>query len=359
MWLDHEIGPAWGVERVPVEYGSRRLTGTESDWSGSFRAVLADILEHGDRVAAGRSLSVGSGRETRELLNHTLHVPALHDRLLFAPGLRFNIFAAVGRFVWMMSGNNRVADIEFYDEKAASFSDDGRTIPGSCDGFRLLNPRPGLNQLENVIGLLISEPWTRRAVATVYHPDDAGRVSCDVPCHIGVAYSRRNDQLCATTMMRSCNAARVLPYDFFLFTMLAEYVARSVGAIPGQYSQFTVSLHIYAEDIDLANSVVDDALTGAGQSQMAPMPQGDPAPAVTGLIAVERAIRQSYLLADRTWMLRHEEVITSSLPGYWQDFARVILIHAIRKSMLESAAKSELSSEVDSKLSPAFRYFVH
>ena len=329
-------------------------TVTRADWPTTFRSVLADVLQRGEKVTAGEGLSIGGGRTSRELLNHTYTLAQPHDRLVSGPGIPFNLHAAVGRFVWMMAGDDRLSSIEFYDARARLFSDDGLTVPGSSDGHRLINPRPGLNQLDRVVDLLASEPGTRRAAASIYHPEDAGRVSRDIPCHIAVAYNRRHNALHATTMMRSCNAARVLPYDFFLFSLLAEYVARRIGADPGTYTQFTASMHVYEEDLgtaaEAASSTVEDS-----QPKMAPMPADDPAACVAGLVRVEEAIRLSVPSADRRWVRRHEAVIADTLPDYWQDFGRVLLMHAIRRSTLADGEKAELSMDVGSRLSAPFR----
>jgi len=329
-------------------------TAVEADWPTTFRSLLGDIVERGERITAGEGLSIGSGRKSRELLNRSFTLQQPHDRLLSGPGFSFNLFAVVGRFVWMMAGDHRLSPIEFYDARARLFSDDGLTVPGSSDGHRLINARPGLNQLDRVIDVLAAEPATRRAVASIYHPEDAGRVSRDIPCHIAVAYNRRRDSLHATTMMRSCNAARVLPYDLFLFSLLAEYVARRIGAQPGTYTQFTVSLHVYEEDLDaaarMAGSAVDDS-----RPRMAPMPADDPAGCVARLIGIEEAVRLSAPSADRRWVRRHEAAIADTLPDYWQDFGRVLLLHAIRRSPLADGEAAELSADVGSRLSAAFR----
>jgi thymidylate synthase len=74
---------------------------------------------------------------------------------------------AVARFVWMVSGDDRLADIRFYEEAVTYFSDNQISVPGSNYGTRLFQPRPGLNQIEGVIARLKEDPETRRAAAVV------------------------------------------------------------------------------------------------------------------------------------------------------------------------------------------------
>jgi thymidylate synthase len=325
-------------------------------WDDVFRTVLAQVLDQGDEVAHPEGLSIGSGRKSLELLNHGFTLPDVHDRLLAATQARFNPFAAVGRFIWMMAGNDRLADVEFYDAGGRKFSDNGMWIPGSCDGARLFNPRPGLNQVERVIGLLRGESGGRRAVATIYQPEDAGRESRDIPCHIAVAYNRRVRGLHCTTMMRSCNAARVLPYDLFLFTLLAEYVACASGTEVASYTHFTVSLHIYGEDLDIASAVVSGSGEKRIRLRMDPMPADGATRDVAALIALEASIRHSCTMADESWFAERDRFIGDTLPPYWQDFARIVLIHSLAKARMSPSRCRHLALEFASRLSPAFRY---
>src|SRR5213596_589955 len=104
------------------------------DVDSAFVETLATILERGRPVDIGESLSVAAGRRTIEILDHSFELLEPRARLLHDAIRRWNPFRAVGRLVWMLAGSDRVSDIEFYDPRAAAFSDDGLTIPGSSDG---------------------------------------------------------------------------------------------------------------------------------------------------------------------------------------------------------------------------------
>jgi hypothetical protein len=326
--------------------------GLPTDWESVFRRTLRDVMARGHEMCAGPGLSIGSGQPARELLNYSIELRQPRDRLLVDPRCRVNLLKTAGRFAWMMSGNDRLADIEWYDAGARRFSDDGWTVPGSSDGARLRNPRPGLDQLTRVIQLLRSEPDTRRAVAVIYQPDDAGRLSRDVPCTIALAYNLRHGRLHATTIMRSSNAFKVLPYDLFLFSMVAEVVAAELEVELGSYHQFAASLHVYHRDLKLAGELAADPRPSS-RAVMPPMPKGGTLDDVAALLRIEQALRGPDL--DSRELGRQHERIARELPRYWQGFARLLVLHAVQRRVLEAVARRELEETVIEELDEPFR----
>lgn len=223
----------------------------------AYAETLRELLEHGRAIVGGESKSVGAGKETKEILNFSKVITSPTSKAILNPARRINVPAAVARFLWMMAGSDRLADIAFYEPKVAFFSDDGISVPGSSYGQRILRPRPGLNQLVAIIERLRKDPQSRRAAMSVYQPEDAVRESKDIPCVFGVAYHVRENQLHATTMMRSNNAFILMPYNIFEFGLLAEVVAAELGIQLGSLTHHALSMHLYESDYSKAQQVVD------------------------------------------------------------------------------------------------------
>jgi thymidylate synthase len=331
------------------------LVGPLADLDIVFRRAVATVIEHGHPVKLGDSLSVGNGRLTHECLNMSVHVTDLRDRLIFNPVFRFNLGAAVGRLMWVLSGSNRVADIEYYDANAVRFSDDGRSVPGSCDGARLLSPRPGLNQLASIIELLRDDPTTRRAVAAVYHPEDAGRRSRDIPCIVAVAFLVRKDRLETSLILRSSNVVRVFPYDVFIYSMLAEVVAAELELEAGGLFFHAVSCHAYEED-----TAVGEAIVGASErfrrGVMGPIPAGRAFNDIERLLEFEKTCRLMGSGNDPDLLYRQLDKLTASLPEYWHSFAAVLVLHRLIKTgSLDLGRQSDLRHCAWTLMSPEFR----
>ena len=112
-----------------------------------------------------------------------------------------------------------------FKERVLGFSDDTMTMPGSDYGKRLFMPEPGLDQVTAIVERLQQDPGTRRALATIYRPEDAVRTSKDIPCALGLAFHVRGGALHMTMMMRSNAAWTLLPYNIFEFTLLGELIS--------------------------------------------------------------------------------------------------------------------------------------
>ncbi len=311
----------------------RAETGQSLD--AAYRECLLEILVGGEEVAPVESEnSVGAGRRTLERRNMSMGVARATDCIV--PNSRNLIRAtlAVGRFVWMMSGSNRLEDVRFYessfrdgprDSGVGKFSDDGISIPGSSYGARLFMPRPGLDQVSECIQVIRSDPVTRRAAMSVYQPEDAGRVSADIPCTFGVIASPRSNCLNMTVIMRSNNAWFLLPYNIFEFSLLGGIMASEVGMLPGDYHHFAVSMHLYEEHWKNASESVDApsiALDGFGE-----MPAESLA-SVRKLCAWEAHLRHTSAGMSKRQFAAENRRIRGLFPEFWQSFAKVVLAKA-------------------------------
>lgn len=104
------------------------------DADAAYAETLSRVLDHGEVVKGGESLSVGAGKDSHELLNYSVVLSNPREKLIFNEVRRIYLPGAVARFVRMMAGSDRLADIAFYEPKVKSFSDDGIAVPGSSYG---------------------------------------------------------------------------------------------------------------------------------------------------------------------------------------------------------------------------------
>jgi thymidylate synthase len=311
----------------------------------AYTETMSLLLKEGRQVSAGESLSVGSERDFREILNFSVQIENPSEKLVFNESRRINLPGAIARFVWMMAGSERLADIAFYEPKVKFFSDDGITVPGSSYGHRMIRPRPGLNQLEAVIDRIRSDTHTRRAAISIYHPGDAERDSKDIPCVFGLAYNVRDGGLHATTIMRSNNSLVLLPYNIFEFALVAEAVAAEVGVEFRSMTHTAISMHLYDSGLDDAKEVISNR-PSADSLPSLPTPPEDPSPLeqIRTLVRMEADLRHSasgLSSAEIEQLIREAE---SDLHPYWNQFYLLLLLHAAReKSKILRSDPSEAS----------------
>ena len=311
-----------------------------SDADSVYAKTLSHLLQYGEEVQARESLSVGSDQDYKEILNFSAVIENPHEKLIFNKERRVNLPAAIARFIWMMAGSDRLADIAFYEPKVSFFSDDNITVPGSNYGHRILYPRPGINQLNGVIERLKETTDTRRAAISIYHPEDAVRTSRDIPCAFGIFYHIREGSLHATTVMRSNNAHILLPYNIFEFALLAEVVAAEVGVPLGTLTHTAVSMHLYSRDTEKAKKVVNQFEQSRGSKNTLPevSPQSSPLDQVNRLAVLEADLRHKSRGITggniETWIDKGEE-----LNEYWRQFYYILLLHVVQDKLTERQSK--------------------
>ncbi|MCW3047292.1 MAG: hypothetical protein JWO74_1576 [Solirubrobacterales bacterium] len=302
---------------------SRRTPSCEEAWT----LTLRELVDRGVPLAAGRP--------SRELLGFDVVVDDVRQRLVANSARPLPVVSAVARFVWMMAGNDRLADIRFYEPNVARFTDDGLTVPGSNYGSRLRRSPAGTDQIRGAIERLKGadeemagpDGDLRRAANVIWRPEDAVRASKDIPCAFGAFYFPRDGRLVTQLVMRSNNAMALMPFNLFEFTLLAEVIAAEVGIEPGPFRLDAMSMHLYTADDVRATQVLD----AAGGTAAHPMPpiQSDSGP-----------LEQIRQLAQAEAQMRHELAAVAAasvdelrdrgegLDDYWRAFLEVLLVHA-------------------------------
>lgn len=317
-----------------------------------YRTVLGDVMREGAEISAAESLSVGSKRKFKEILNYNLTLTNPVQRLL-SEGPTFNLPGAIARFVWMMAANNRLADIEFYwGMKVSAFSDDDFTVPGSSYGARMFNASPGLDQIEAIIKRLKTDNSTRRAAVSIYHPIDAIRDSKDIPCTFGVFFHIRQEHLISTVVMRSNNAFVLLPYNIFEFSLLSEIIANEVGVAIGSMNYNVMSMHVYEENFEIVNQILSNREVKV-LNKFPPMPKyPSPMEEVKKLIRLESKIRHSsagitnanideWLQDTITIGPRENDKI--ALHDYWKQFYYLLLYFIVAKKTVDNDALAKVT----------------
>lgn len=322
--------------------------GSHGSADAMFRQVMRDILVSPE----SGSVSTGAAKvqdTTTESLGYSIELTNPLDRIVSNEKMKFDLPVAVARFVWMISGNNRLADIKFYQEKVADFSDDGIIVPGSSYGARIRYAFPGIDQLQGVIDRLKKDPNSRRAAISIYQPTDTTRDSKDVPCAFGMFFHIRNDQLHTQIVMRSNNATILLPFNVFEFSLLAEVIASECGVTMGPLRHYAASMHIYDKMKPLSVAIANEG--GAKHSKpMDRMPVNPkPLEEVKRLVEFEADLRhKSEAISDHAiadWIDR----IKDDFSVYWQQFAFSLLITVARRKCSDSGL-DELKSAMNPEL---------
>lgn len=119
------------------------------------------------------------------------------EKVLFNTARDANPFFHLFESLWMLSGRNDLAPLQYYVSNFDNYSDDGVTLNGAY-GFRWRNHEflvSYIDQLEKIISHLRKTPNSRRAVLQMWNvEDDLLKIeeSKDVCCNLSVLFSIEN-----------------------------------------------------------------------------------------------------------------------------------------------------------------------
>lgn len=304
----------------------------ESNIDLMYHSILQDIKNQGILTESVTDpFSIGSNfgknpRKTKEILGCKLVLTNPRSRILFNRIRGINLPFAIANLVWNLSGCNEVSKINFFNGRGISFSDNGKTIDGSCYGKRIFNTPNGFNQIEAIVEKIKKDPASRRTFVPIFHLEDNFVNTKDVPCPIGVQYFLRNEKLHAITFMRSNSAAFVLPYNIFFFTMLQELIAKELSAEVGEYIHFCGSLHYYKDEETFVEQILTSSLPD--NLEMPSMPNQGNFENIEKLASIQTDVASASNKNNEVsyWMKRVAE-----LNPYWANFAYILLNYAFEK----------------------------
>jgi thymidylate synthase len=227
------------------------------------------------------------------------------------------LFGCLGELLWYLAGSNNLDFIAYYLDKYRQNSDDGRTLHGAY-GTRLHDRRRSINQIENVLRLLRTNPDSRRAVIQLFDAADIARKKPykEVPCTCTLQFLIRGNRLQMITNMRSNDVFLGFPHDVFAFTMIQEIIARALNVDVGEYKHAVGSLHLYEKDKKKALQLLNEGWQTT-KIAMPPMTTGDPFPAMRKVLNAERSIRLN----------RGVKLDEIGLDCYWADIVRLLQIY--------------------------------
>lgn len=285
------------------------------------RGVMRSLLDK------GAAISPTKGRAT-ELIGASITLRNPRARVSRSQG-RSPLFSALGELLWYLSGDDDVERVARYIPMYRGFAVDGR-VEGAY-GPRLFGAK---GRLDEVIERMVAKRDSRQAVVQVFDHADLGNQK-DIPCTTTLQFFLRESQLHLAATMRSNDAYRGLPHDIFAFTMLQEITARKLGVEIGKYYHFVGSLHLYDSDLIPTNKFLAE---GWHQGQAMPvMPAVDPTEGIAWLLDFEARLGGGVDVEDLLGDLGDHP--------YWDDLARVLLIHAATTEESVNALRSGFDEE--------------
>lgn len=110
-----------------------------------------------------------------------------------------------------------------------------------------------IDQLQEIIEGIRSEPYGRRHVMTLWSPFDLPDMALP-PCH-GIAiqfYVEHDGRLSLSMYQRSADVFLGLPFNIASYSLMLHYVAHAVGRVAGRFLWFGGDVHLYSNHVGAA-----------------------------------------------------------------------------------------------------------
>ncbi|MFO8016300.1 MAG: thymidylate synthase [Candidatus Woesearchaeota archaeon] len=122
-------------------------------------------------------------------------------------------------------------------------------------GQRLMDYN-GIDQIKSVIEKLKKEPFTRRAIAVTWEADK-DVYNKNAPCLDLVNFIVQDNKLFMNAYFRSHDMYRGWPQNCFALRKLQKHVSDETGIPMGDMTIFSASAHIYEENINEVQEIID------------------------------------------------------------------------------------------------------
>jgi thymidylate synthase len=184
--------------------------------------------------------------ETKSMLNQGFYISNPMDNLINTSWRKWKKDYAEIEWEWYLSANRDVSEIK----KIAKIWDtmhNGDNLVNSNYGFQWNRGQ----QIDYVVSELTKNPFSRRAVLTIYDGKEHRNHSFDTPCTLNIVFNITYGKLNMSVLMRSNDLVYGFCNDQYCFSKLQEMIAIKVGVPIGWYYHFANDLHIYEKHFNL------------------------------------------------------------------------------------------------------------
>ena len=128
-----------------------------------------------------------------------------------------------------------------------------------------------VDQIQNVIDTLRTNPNSRRMVVTAWEPGNAFGSKLP-PCHYTFTFNVQQGRLCCHLNQRSGDIALGIPFNLACYAALTQMIAQEVGLEVGFFSHFIIDAHIYTKKADGSMAEYDHVPGLRDQLEREPQP---------------------------------------------------------------------------------------
>ena len=113
----------------------------------------------------------------------------------------------------------------------------------------------GVDQLQNVIDLIKTDPTSRRIILSAWNPLDLDKMALP-PCHVMIQFSIDKEFIDAQMYQRSGDMFLGVPFNIASYSLLLHIIGSITGYTPRYFHHVLGDTHIYMNHIDAVNEQI-------------------------------------------------------------------------------------------------------
>jgi thymidylate synthase len=211
------------------------------------RLVLENGRDRTDRTGTG-TLSVFGAQTRFDLRAGGPGFPLLTTKKL-------HIKSIIYELLWFLRGDTNIRylnehGVTIWDEWADENGELGRVYGAQWRDWRGAGD-VRVDQIDNLIAQIKSNPQSRRLIVTAWNPAEIGNMALP-PCHVLFQFYVQDGELSCQLYQRSCDLFLGVPFNIASYALLTMMVAQAVDLAPGDFVHTFGDLHLYKNHLDQA-----------------------------------------------------------------------------------------------------------
>ncbi len=171
--------------------------------------------------------------------------------------------SVIRELLWYLSGETHIRNLRQHTKIWDAWTSEEKNWEvGKMYGYQWVNwdkynPKTGngnmqhshINQIQNVIELIKSNPNSRRMVVSAWNPAVLDEIALP-SCHAFFIFNVANGKLNCHLTQRSGDIALGIPFNLACYATLTQMIAMETGLEVGEFSHYINDAHIYVNHIE-------------------------------------------------------------------------------------------------------------
>lgn len=206
------------------------------------RKVLEEGVSRDDRTGTG----------TKSIFGHQMRFD-LSEGFPLVTTKKIHLRSVIHELLWFLKGETNIKylkenKVKIWDDWADEQGDLGRVYGAQWRSWKAPDGST-IDQIENVIASIKSNPYSRRHLVVAYNPGEVDTMALP-PCHAFFQFYVANGRLSCQLYQRSADIFLGVPFNIASYSLLTSMIAQEIDLMPGDFIHTIGDAHIYDNHID-------------------------------------------------------------------------------------------------------------